>query len=65
MAGNTADNTTLRGFLKKIERQHGKAERVWVMDRGIPTEAVLADMRTADTPVYYLVGTPKPRNRAG
>jgi len=61
MAGNTADNTTLRGFLNKIERQHGKAERVWVMDRGIPTEAVLADMRAADTPVYYLVGTPKGR----
>jgi transposase len=61
MAGNTADNTTLRGFLKKIERLHGKAERVWVMDRGIPTEEVLAEMRTADTPVYYLVGTPKGR----
>lgn len=61
MAGNTADKTTLRGFLEKIERQHGKAERVWVMDRGIPTEEVLAEMREASTPVYYLVGTPKGR----
>jgi len=61
MAGNTADNTTLRGFLDKIEKQHGKAERVWVMDRGIPTEAVLSEMRDAETPVYYLVGTPKGR----
>jgi transposase len=61
MAGNTADSTTLRGFLKKIERQHGKAERVWIMDRGIPTEEVLAEMRGASTPVYYLVGTPKGR----
>jgi transposase len=61
MAGNTADNTTLRGFLAKIERQHGKAERVWVMDRGIPTEEVLTEMREASTPVYYLVGTPKGR----
>lgn len=61
MAGNTADNTTLRGFLKKIERQHGKTERVWVMDRGIPTEEVLSEMRDAETPVYYLVGTPKGR----
>jgi len=61
MAGNTADNTTLRGFLEKIERQHGKAERIWVMDRGIPTEDVLAEMRNASTPVYYLVGTPKGR----
>ena len=61
MAGNTADNTTLRGFLNKIEKQHGRAERVWVMDRGIPTEEVLAEMRGSSTPVYYLVGTPKGR----
>jgi transposase len=61
MAGNTADKTTLRGFLQKIEELHGKAERVWVMDRGIPTEEVLAEMRTSDPPVHYLVGTPKGR----
>jgi transposase len=61
MAGNTADNTTLRGFLHKIEEQYGKAERVWVMDRGIPTEEILEVMRTSDPPVAYLVGTPKGR----
>jgi transposase len=61
MAGNTADKTTLRGFLQQIEALHGKAERVWVMDRGIPTEEVLAEMRASDPPVYYLVGTPKGR----
>ena len=61
MAGNTADNTTLRGFLKKIEAQYGKAERIWVMDRGIPTEEVLEEMRQSDPPVSYLVGTPKGR----
>ena len=61
MAGNTADNTTLRGFLKKIEEQYGKAERIWVMDRGIPTEEVLKEMRQSDPPVSYLVGTPKGR----
>jgi transposase len=61
MAGNTADNTTLRGMLQKIEAQYGKAERIWVMDRGIPTEEVLAEMRQSDPPVYYLVGTPKGR----
>jgi hypothetical protein len=38
MAGNTSDKTTLTGFLKKIEKQYGKAQRTWVMDRGIPTE---------------------------
>jgi hypothetical protein len=31
------------------------------MDRGIPTEAVLAEMRASDPPVQYLVGTPKGR----
>ncbi len=61
MPGNTADKTTLRGFLKKIEELYGKAERVWVMDRGIPTEEVLAQMRASDPPVHYLVGTPKGR----
>ena len=61
MAGNTADKTTLRGFLEKIEAQHGKAQRIWVMDRGIPTEEVLAQMRQSDPPVHYLVGTPKGR----
>ena len=61
LPGNTADSTTLPGFLQKIEAQYGKAERIWVMDRGIPTEAVLAEMRQADPPVHYLVGTPKGR----
>ena len=61
LAGNTSDKTTLRDFLAKIERQYGKARRVWLMDRGIPTEETLAEMREADPPVQYLVGTPKGR----
>jgi Transposase DDE domain len=61
LPGNTADCTTLRMFLHKIEQQYGRARRVWVMDRGIPTEAVLAEMRASDPPVQYLVGTPKGR----
>jgi hypothetical protein len=61
LAGNTADNTTLKEFLYKIESQYGKAQRIWVMDRGIPTEAVLEEMRQSDPPVHYLVGTPKGR----
>ncbi|MGH9438516.1 MAG: IS1634 family transposase, partial [Terriglobia bacterium] len=59
MNGNTADVTTLRGFLEKIEGTYGKAKRMWVMDRGIPTEAVLAEMRDPARQVSYLVGTPK------
>ena len=59
MDGNTSDRTTLRDFLKKIEDQYGRARRVWVMDRGIPTEAVLAEMRNPEREVFYLVGTPR------
>ena len=61
LAGNTSDKTTLRAFLQKIEAQYGKAQRIWVMDRGIPSEEVLAEMRASDPPIYYLVGTPKAR----
>lgn len=55
--GNTSDRTTLPEFLQKIERQYGKAKRVWVMDRGVPTEKVLEEMRHASPAVSYLVGT--------
>jgi hypothetical protein len=61
MAGNTSDKTTLKSFLEAIERQYGKAQRIWVMDRGIPTEETLEQMRKSDPPVLYLVGTPKGR----
>jgi len=61
LPGNTSDKTTLEGFLVKIENQYGKADRVWVMDRGIPTEQSLASMRQADRVVHYLVGTPRGR----
>jgi transposase len=61
LAGNTQDSTTLREFLDKIEKQYGKAQRIWLMDRGIPTEKVLEEMRQSAPPVKYLVGTPKGR----
>jgi len=61
MNGNTADNSTLREFLAKIETAYGKARRVWVMDRGIPSEAVLQEMRAPERQTFYLVGTPKGR----
>jgi hypothetical protein len=61
LAGNTLDKQTLTEALAKIEAQYGKAERIWVMDRGIPTEETLALMRASDPPVHDLVGTPKGR----
>jgi transposase len=63
MEGNTSDRTTLRAFLDKIETSYAKAQRVWVMDRGIPTEATLTQMRTAEQKVFYLVGTPRSKIR--
>jgi hypothetical protein len=61
MPGNTSDRATLQGFLQKIQAQYGQARRVWVMDRGIPTEETLQAMRQSDPPVGHLVGTPRAR----
>jgi transposase len=61
--GNTSDRTTLRSFLDKIESSYGRARRVWVMDRGIPTEAVLEEMRTCEREIFYLVGTSRSKVR--
>ena len=68
LPGNTADSKTLRAFLAKIESQYGKARRVWVMDRGVPTEEVLAEMRASDPPVQLsggnAEGPPHPARKA-
>ena len=48
MSGDTADSTTLSGFLDRIAQRYGRANRIWVMDRGIPTEAVIQEMQQAD-----------------
>ena len=61
MDGNTSEHKTLRPFLEHIEKTYGKARRVWVMDRGIPTEAMLAEMREPEREISYLVGTPRGR----
>jgi transposase len=61
MDGNTSDKTTLPTFLKKIEEQYGKAQRIWIMDRGIPTKKDLQAMQNSQPPVHYLVGTPRGR----
>ena len=59
MKGNTADNTTLTAFLDKIEGLYGKSRRIWLMDRGIPTEETLKDLAARGG--EYVVGTPKGR----
>jgi transposase len=59
MDGNTSDRTTLREFLDQIEKTYGKAKRMWVMDRGVPSEEILQEMRDPAREIFYLVGTPK------
>lgn len=61
LAGNTSDKSTLGDFLAKIERRYGKADRIWLMDRGIPTEETLEQMRQSTPPISYVVGTPRSR----
>lgn len=58
--GNTRDTATLRDFLDRIKTQYGHVDRVWLMDRGIPTEDTLEHMRK-EPDTFYLVGTPKGR----
>ena len=61
MPGNTTDKTTLSAMIALLKKRHGDLGRIWVMDRGIPTEDSLARMRASDPPMHYLVGTPKAR----
>jgi len=55
--GNRADVSTMETILRMVERKHGKARRVWVLDRGIVSEANLAAIRKRGG--QYLVGTPR------
>jgi len=55
--GNRADVTTMEVILRMVERKYGQARRIWVMDRGIVSEANLAAIRQRDG--QYLVGTPR------
>jgi transposase len=55
--GNRADVSTMEAILRMVERKHGKARRIWVMDRGIVSEENLAAIRKRGG--HYLVGTPR------
>ena len=59
LPGNTQDKQTLRDMLEHISRCYGTADRIWIMDRGVPTEEVLQEMRESEIEVRYLVGTPR------
>ena len=64
LPGNTLDKQTLPAFIEKIEARYGKAERVWIMDRGVPTEEQLKELREKHPEVKYLVGTPRSQIRS-
>ena len=56
-AGNTNDSKTVQEMVASVERKHGRASRIWVMDRGMVSEANLAFIRERGG--FYIVGTPK------
>jgi len=55
--GNRADVSTMETILRMVERKYGKARRIWVMDRGIVSEANLEAIRKRGG--QYVVGTPR------
>ena len=56
-AGNRVDVTTVEEVVEAMEKKYGKAERVWVMDRGMTSQENLEFLRKREA--KYLVGTPK------
>jgi transposase len=56
-AGNTHDSQTVQEIIESIEKKHGSLNRVWVMDRGMVSEANLKFLRERGG--QYIVGTPK------
>lgn len=61
-AGNRTDVTTLDEILEAVEASYGRAQRVWVFDRGLVSERNLATLRQRQA--QYLVGTPRSQLRA-
>ena len=61
-AGNRTDVTTVEEIVEKMEKRFGKAQRVWVMDRGMVSEGNISMLR--ERQALYLVGTPKSQLRA-
>ena len=55
--GNTHDSTTVERMVEAVEAKYGRANRIWVMDRGMVSEKNLAFLRQRNG--AYIVGTPK------
>ena len=60
-SGNRADVTTVEDIVRIMEEKYGKAQRIWVMDRGMVSEENIAFLRQRNA--QYIVGTPKAQLR--
>ena len=56
-AGNRTDVTTLREIVETMEKRYGKADRIWVGDRGMMSEKNIEFLKKDKR--RYIVGTPK------
>jgi transposase len=54
-AGNRTDVTTVEEIVEGMEKRYGKAQRIWVMDRGMINEENLQYLRREGR--HYIVGT--------
>ena len=57
MPGNTSDRETQMPFIRRLEEKYGKIGSLWLMDRGVPSEKTLKEMREGG--YRYLVGAPR------
>jgi transposase len=60
-AGNRTDVTTVQDIVKLMEEKYGHAKRIWVLDRGMVSEANIEFLRARLA--QYIVGTPKAQLR--
>ena len=56
-AGNRTDVTTVEEIVETMERRYGRADRIWVMDRGMVSKENIAFLQHGKR--QYIVGTPK------
>ena len=62
LPGNTSDRKAQMPFIRRLEERYGKIGSLWLMDRGVPTEETLKEMREGG--YKYLVGAPRGHLRA-
>ena len=55
--GNRRDSTTVQEIVTTMESRYGKSHRVWIMDRGMLSEANIKFLKEGDR--HYIIGTPK------